>query len=94
MSTAAPPIIVTWLAYCYRPLLCITTGAFLVSKLSLTEIYAPKAALFFINSTLEADDSPPVNSLTLLSKKGVISAPATFYASASASAVSIAFLIS
>lgn len=40
---------------------------------------------------LEADDSPPVSSLTFLSKKGVISAPLIPFVSASARAYLIAY---
>jgi hypothetical protein len=50
-------------------------------------------ALFLINSTFEAADSPPVSSLTLLSMKGVIKAPAICCSSASFKACSIPYLI-
>mmetsp|Transcript_17788 Transcript_17788/g.15563 ORF Transcript_17788/g.15563 Transcript_17788/m.15563 type:complete len:285 (-) Transcript_17788:140-994(-) len=38
-------------------------------------ILAPTAALFLISATLDSDEFPPDSSFTVLSKKGVISAP-------------------
>ncbi len=83
ISTAAPPIMTTFQA-------CGFLLEFMLDNE--TAISAPSLALFLISSTsitiqrwvlLEADDSPPVSSFTLFSKKGVISAPLIPLSSAS-----------
>ena len=46
-------------------------------------IAAPSFALFLMSAIFDFNESPPVNSLILFNKNGVISAPLIFYSSAS-----------
>jgi len=97
MSIAAPPTMVTFVAY-FSTWFSWTWGTksaagryktpetetwFFFCSQYLTAMLAPTLALFLINSTFEAEDSPPVSSLTLFKRKGVIKAPAISYSSAS-----------